>query len=140
MNLISFYGRRAGLVVYLFFVALFMTAQTVSLKKARENAVTFMNQMGWNTSSVARKMMTGDTPGANAPYYIFNGGGKQGFVIVSGDERMLPILGYVEGGEFDEERIPDNMRSWLKGYAQEIKSLQNGQHSASPLKTPTHQP
>lgn len=140
MNLINLFGKRAGLVVFFFFVALFMTAQTVSLKKARENAVTFMKQMGWNTSSVAREMMTGDTSGANTPYYIFNGGEKQGFVIVSGDERTLPILGYVEGGEFDEERIPDNMRSWMKGYAQEIKSLQNGQLSATPWKTPTHQP
>ena len=140
MNLINMYRRRSGLTVMLFFVAVFMTAQTVTQKMAKENAVAFMRQMGWNTTSVARKMTTGDTPGANAPYYIFNGGKKQGFVIVSGDERTLPILGYVEGGEFDEERIPDNMRTWLKGYAQQIKSLQNRQLSASPWKVPSHRP
>ncbi|MBO7068129.1 MAG: C10 family peptidase [Bacteroidaceae bacterium] len=54
-------------------------------------------------------------------FYVFNAGNDAGYVIVSGDDRVEPILGYVEQGSFDPENIPDNMRSWLQGYADEIK-------------------
>lgn len=138
MNLNTMY-RRAGLVVLLFLIAAVMTAQTVTQKKAQDHAVTFMRQMGWNTHAVTRKMMAGNSSSTYAPYYIFNGGNHQGFVIVSGDERTIPILGYVEGDEFDEEKMPDNMRAWLNGYAQQIKSLQNGKLSAKPWKAPARQ-
>ncbi len=138
MNLNNMY-RRAGLVVLLFLIAAVMTAQTVTQKKAQDHAVTFMRQMGWSTHAVTRKMVAGNSSSTYAPYYIFNGENHQGFVIVSGDERTIPILGYVEGEEFDDERMPDNMRAWLNGYAQQIKSLQNGKLSAKPWKAPARQ-
>ena len=56
-------------------------------------------------------------------YYVFNAGGDGGYVIVSGDDRTEPILGYVEQGTFDPEKIPDNMRSWLQLYADQIKYI-----------------
>lgn len=56
-------------------------------------------------------------------YYVFNIGGDQGFVIASGDNRTEPILGYVDHGTFDEEQMPDNMRSWLQLYADQIAYL-----------------
>ena len=33
-----------------------------------------------------------------AYYYVFNAGGDNGYVIVSGDDRVEPILGYVDNG------------------------------------------
>ena len=59
----------------------------------------------------------------NAYYYVFNVGDDNGYVIVSGDDRTDQILGYVEKGSFDEENLPDNMRSWLQLYADQIKYL-----------------
>ncbi|MBO4641259.1 MAG: Spi family protease inhibitor, partial [Bacteroidaceae bacterium] len=56
-----------------------------------------------------------------AYYYVFNVGNDNGYVIVSGDDRTDQILGYVEKGSFDEENLPDNMRSWLQLYADQIK-------------------
>ena len=56
-------------------------------------------------------------------YYVFNAGGNDGYVIVSGDDRTEPILGYVEHGTFDPESIPENMRSWLQLYADQIKYI-----------------
>lgn len=58
-----------------------------------------------------------------AYYYVFNAGGDNGYVIVSGDDRVEPILGYVDKGTFDPNNIPDNMRSWLQGYADQIKYI-----------------
>ncbi len=59
----------------------------------------------------------------NAYYYVFNAGNDNGYVIVSGDDRTDQILGYVDKGSFNEESIPENMRSWLQFYADEINRL-----------------
>ena len=59
----------------------------------------------------------------SAYYYVFNAEGNNGYVIVSGDDRTPEILGYVENGSFDEENIPDNMKSWLQLYVDQIKYL-----------------
>ena len=56
-------------------------------------------------------------------YYIFNTTGNQGYIIVSGDDRTTPILGYVDNGNFDPNHVPANMKSWLEGYAQQISQL-----------------
>ncbi len=55
-----------------------------------------------------------------APYYIFNAEGNKGFVIVSGNSLTEQILGYTDNGSYDEATIPDNMRSWLQYYADEL--------------------
>ena len=82
------------------------------------------------------------------PYYVFNIGAADGFVIVSGDDAACPVLGYSDSGHFDEENIPDNMRAWLEGYAREISRMQklnlpahkvsasaSGRHDVAPLLT-----
>lgn len=56
-------------------------------------------------------------------YYIFNVGSRDGFVIVSGDDRAPEILGYSDTGSFDENNMPDNMKAWLQGYADQIQLL-----------------
>lgn len=52
--------------------------------------------------------------------YVFNVGSDAGFIIVSNDDCAVPILGYSDNGSFDANNIPDNMRAWLQGYADEI--------------------
>ncbi|MBR6032339.1 MAG: C10 family peptidase [Bacteroidaceae bacterium] len=67
-----------------------------------------------------------------AYYYVFNA--DDGYVIVAADDRVEPILGYVEHGTFDPDSIPENMRSWLDGYAYDIKYvIDNNIQPSSPL-------
>lgn len=54
--------------------------------------------------------------------YAFNIEGG-GYVIASADDRTLPVLGYSQTGSFDVNQIPDNMRTWLQGYAEQIRML-----------------
>ena len=56
-------------------------------------------------------------------YYVFNRGVNQGYVIVSGDDETLPVLGYTDEGEFDYEALPDNMRVWLSQYENELSEM-----------------
>jgi len=51
-------------------------------------------------------------------YYIFSA--KPGFVIVSGDDRAIPILGYSTQESFDPNNIPPNFAMWLENKKNEI--------------------
>lgn len=55
--------------------------------------------------------------------YVFNVDNNGGFVIVSNDDRTEPVLGYSDSGSFDPANMPENMRAWLQGYADEIAWL-----------------
>ena len=55
--------------------------------------------------------------------YVFNVAKDEGFVIVSNDDRTEPILGYSDNGHFDPDNMPENMKAWLKGYADQIAWL-----------------
>lgn len=72
---------------------------------------------------------------ANAPtaYYVFNVGQENGFVVVSGDDRTIPILGYAETGSFDTDEMPDHMKAWLQTYADQIAWLDA--HPETPVAT-----
>lgn len=55
-----------------------------------------------------------------ADYYVFNVAADGGFVIVSGDDRVYPVLGYSDKGRFDPDNIPINLRGMLAYYQKEI--------------------
>ena len=102
-------------------------ATPVSQEQARQTAVQFVQQHfpTAQASSLRRaatqlQAVTSDT---EAPYYVFNVGRQQGFVVVSGDDRTVPILGYVDHGDFDAASMPDNMRYFLGEYEAAILQL-----------------
>ena len=68
-------------------------------------------------------MSNGQASTDQTNYFIFNSTSQQGYVIVSGDDRTTPILGYVDKGSFDPNYVPANMQAWLDSYAQQIQSL-----------------
>ena len=65
-----------------------------------------------------------DTEGQ--PYlYVVSTTQQDGFVLVSGDERFADVLGYSDKHGFSEQDMPENMRSFLQGYIDEMKHLQS---------------
>jgi len=56
-------------------------------------------------------------------YYVFNIDEKAGggFVIISGDDAVTPILGYSDSGSYDEERLPPNFAYWMDCLQEEIR-------------------
>ncbi|MBR1917267.1 MAG: C10 family peptidase [Bacteroidaceae bacterium] len=65
------------------------------------------------------------------PFYVFGADDGEGFVIVSGDERMAPVLAYSVSGSFDMAAMPDNVRAWLGLYEKEFSMLQSGKAAKS---------
>src|SRR6185295_9428566 len=53
-------------------------------------------------------------------FYVFNISPSKGFVIVSGDDNVSPILGYSYESLFDPNNISHEVAKWLEGYKKEI--------------------
>ena len=97
-----------------------VNAEQVSRQQALQKAQLFMpgKQFG-----EARSFARTGSPVDKEPFYIFNAEGKNGFVIISGDDRTPSILGYAEQGSLEEDRLPDNMKWWLDNLARQIEAL-----------------
>lgn len=63
-----------------------------------------------------------DDDKANSYFYVFNSG-SEGFVIVSGNEKVAPILAYSTEGSFNAKNIPQSVAKWLENYKSEIRHL-----------------
>lgn len=56
-------------------------------------------------------------------FYAFNIKGG-GFVIVAGEDRATPVLGYSDKGKIDFNNLPPALQDLLEGYKREIEFLQ----------------
>jgi hypothetical protein len=59
-------------------------------------------------------------PVAGITYYAFNVPGNNGFVIVSAEDVVKPILAYGTTGQFKLKNAPVNITGWLDKYSREI--------------------
>ena len=90
------------------------------------------------TLSYAARDLKGQTD-----YYVFNRDGGKGFIIVSGDDIVDPILGYSDMGSFNYNLAPEylqylldeyqNTLEWLRENPQEVPSLRYNPEGVYPL-------
>lgn len=113
-------------------------AQKVPEQKARTIASEFLQQKGIDLNLSLQSAKPHRAKGeADAPYYIFNVGDDQGFVIVSGEERTRSILGYSDSGSFDEDSMPENAKEYFRQLTEQINAvaamppMPGQQHSAN---------
>ena len=112
--------------LWLLLSSMMLPAAEISEQQALEQARQFMLQVTNNSQKASRRTMQQVSMRAAETgipeLYVFNIEGG-GYVIASADDRTLPVLGYSLTGSFDASRIPDNMRGWLQGYAEQIRQL-----------------
>lgn len=85
--------------------------------------------LGYSCLSKGNSMLKG----ASIPlYYVFNIDLQKGFIIISGDDIVHPVLGYSSETGFDPTSIPPNVTAWLKGYEDQIRFAIGTQLSATP--------
>ena len=112
--------RRLLLILSVLLPAMLM-ASPIGKEEAKEKALSFLNgrssakARGLNSVKALRLVKT------EPCYYVFNIGSRDGFVIVSGDDCAPEILGYADSGEVDPQNMPENMKAWLQGYAEQIE-------------------
>lgn len=93
-------------------------AKPVDAGTARRVAETYLRAMGMkNTAALVD--VTAQTPFTDI--YIF-AAPKGGFILISADDCVKPVLGYSTGNRFDTKDIPEPVVEWLRGYEEEIRS------------------
>ena len=112
--------KKLLFLLLVFMATVAVNAEQVSRQQALQKAKQFMpgKQFG-----EAKSFARAGSPTDQEPFYIFNTKGKKGFVIVSGDDRTEPILGYSDRGEISVENMPENLKYWLECYEVQMKTL-----------------
>ena len=117
--------RKFLLILGLIAVVMPAHGAPVTAEQARGEAVSFVagRQGAGRQLKLVSKANRVTTAAEMGLYYVFNIGQDNGFVIVSGDDRTMPILGYSDEGHFDSSKVPSNLQAWLDSYATQIKAL-----------------
>ena len=108
--------------ISLWLIAECVCANPVSETEALMRAHQFMPDKHFSVKKYSPRYASSQT---TPPFYIFNAD-DGGFVLVSGDDRTTPVLGYSEQGQLDLSQAPENLLYWLDSYAQQIESLDHG--------------
>lgn len=97
-------------------------AASVSLESAQSVAVNFYKHYSDKTTNYAvADVLTYNAEQTKTFYvFIFEAGG---FVMVSADDAVTPILGYSANETFDKNNIPVNAKSWYDSYSKQIKYI-----------------
>lgn len=110
--------KRLLFFLLLFLIPLSSFAEKVSLEKALRVASHFSFGSPATKAGSSLQLVAGGDE-----YYVFQRSGG-GFVIVSGDDAAIPVLGYSPTGRFDAD-IPANCKAWLKGYEAQIQFIRS---------------
>ena len=131
--------RRLLLLFVLFSMALWTMAERIDVATARKIAenVAASNTGGLRSASKL-SLIYAAAPGqaknalrstgaveGTADYFVFNIGANKGFVIVAGDDRVRPVLGYSDEGNIDFDNLPENLRAHLAYYQSQISWVEN---------------
>ena len=110
-----------------------VSAQQISESEAKNRALSFLTEQSIGKNGVQKvpvrrsisnlKMAYTSSSDDEPNYYVFNVGDNDGFIIASADERVEPILGYVDNGSFNSDNIPDNLKWWLNEYDNQINNI-----------------
>lgn len=92
-----------------------LNAEPVDVNTAKMLGIKFMNNSTALKSSEAVLSYTAVAENGLPCFYAFSLRPK-GFVIVSADDRMRPILGYSTERGFNETDIPDGLQSFIRNY------------------------
>ena len=117
--------KRHLMTVVGLLVSIVLMATPITQDAARQKALQFLSGRSGNVAA-ARGMQQVKLQLKEGvvtdQLYVFNVGQHEGFVIVSGDDCTGDlVLGYADKGEISAENMPDNLRSWLQGYADQIQ-------------------
>ena len=135
--------KRLFFILLLFGMPLLVFANPIDVKKGKEIAESFMNSIcGENTSALRRyrntrheDMILVYEPGMSektraeqniSEFYVFSPADSIGFVIVSGDDGVEPIVGYSQNSKFLGQDMPPALAKYLSAYSQYIRQIWDG--------------
>ena len=120
--------KSIGIGLAFLFILSGLTAAPITLEKAQKTAEKFYGVQIQKAAAKSLPVLSCIYPKETksnefVPFYIFNAGQEQGFVIVAGDDNAARlVLGYSDQGSFQTEDMPDNLKYWLEYYAEGVRN------------------
>ena len=124
-------------IIALLVSSMTLMAERVSREDASLVANHFMNVAATSANGVKRaapsKRMVLKKAAAveENQYYVYENENGEGWVIISANDAVRPILAYSETGHFPIENMPSNLRKWMGKYDQFIKRIETDSVEAS---------
>jgi len=134
MNLFLRDIRISALFLLSLLLPLTSWAGAINESEARERAEAFLKQRRGGApralrTAVKSRRAKDRLATSSCDYYIFNVNDDGGFVIVSGDDRTVGILGYADCGHIHESSIPDGLQALLDDYSKQMEGIPNQEFS-----------
>ena len=123
--------KRTLLCILSLLMTIIIKAGDVTPEVAMKQAADFVKQRVANGSRRAPSASQLTMAKKVSGLYVINIGKSEGFVIVSPDDRTDAILGYADSGNLNPDNMPENMKAWLQGYADEIAWAKRNNITAS---------
>lgn len=106
--------KKYFLLATLLVVQLSLSAAPVTTQHTESVARRFMNDRGADFRPVLR-----DVPGWQH-IRLYTSADGRGFVLISADDCVLPVLGYSTTGRFEARNMPAHISQWLSDYDNQI--------------------
>lgn len=127
--------KKLLIILLTVMTTLTMNAERVSKQEALMKAQQFMPNKQFGEAKTFARGEKADSPAEYDAFYIFNAGNKGGFVIVSGDDRTEPILGYSDRGSLNPDSVPENVKGLLNYYEKVLTVIANDKNYTRPART-----
>lgn len=117
--------KKFSFILLLNLLALsFCLAAPRSYQQARQIALQKAASLGISNARAAlRGAPSGEVGSEDNAYYLFDNGGDNGFVIVSGDDRLPEVIGYATHGMLSEDNMPVQLKSLLDAFEKQYATI-----------------
>ncbi len=108
------------------------SGKTISPSAAQTVAINFFKQNADIQVSSASLIYTATSSSGDAVYFVFNMNENKGFVIITADDAMYPVIGYSTQGSYVVSDPSSNVGFWMEQRKNEIiaNRIQNVQATA----------
>lgn len=107
-------------------------AAPVSRQQAQNIAAQFAQNATMRMTSATTLTLAHEAKGEAGltDYYVFNRAGETGWVVVSGDDRAVPVIAYGDRGAWDNNDLPQSVEWWMQQYRQQMQVLREHPEAA----------
>lgn len=118
-------------MIILSFVSTFLCASPVSESRARDFAMEFFGGLQTRSSSADVRLVWsgnvfgGEKTDGEALMYIYNSVGSDGFVIISGESGVRPVIACSRETSFNLKNMSPATRALLEAWCRQIESVRN---------------
>lgn len=105
------------IIVLSFLLTININANIITIEKAHNVAINFTKEHVGTFEYVNLQRV--ETMGHDTTIYIFDID-PHGFIIVSAEQEVYPVLGWSMNGQYDDEDVPPALRSLFDNYSEQI--------------------